>query len=121
LLFMGIVAYLPGGLAGIVFVHLVALRARRLAPIVRSYLAVLPFGLAAAVGAILLVEMAYRRSTQPESGATMKLFWVSMDTSKPWPWLAAIALMAIGGFVARRLWPRVNDAWGAVGAATARG
>ena len=117
LLFMGIVAYLPGGLAGVVLFHLAALRARLLAPIVRSYLVVAPFALAAAVGAILLVEMAYRRSTQPEAGATMKLFWVSMDTSKPWPWLAAIALMAIGGFAARRLWPKVNDAWGAVSAA----
>jgi len=118
LLFMGIVAYLPGGLAGLLLVHLTALRARRLAPIVRSYLVVAPFALAAFVGAILLLEMAYRRTTQPEGGAMMKLFWVSMDTSKPWPWLAAIALMAIGGFVARRLWPKVNDAWGAVSAAT---
>ena len=117
LFFMGIVAYVPGGLAGLLLIHLTALRARMLAPIVRSYLAVAPFALAAAVGAILLIEMAYRRSTQPEAGTTMKLFWMPMDTSKPWPWLAAIALMAIGGFVVRRLWPKVNDAWGAVSAA----
>ena len=117
LLFMGIVAFLPGGLAGLLLIHLTALRARRLAAIVRSYLLVAPFALAATIGAILLVEMAYRRSTQPEAGATMKLFWISMNTSKPWPWLAAIVLLVAGGFIARRLWPRVNDAWGAVSAA----
>jgi len=117
LLFMGIVAYLPGGLAGILLIHLTALRARMLGPIVRSYLVVLPFALAAVAGAIILIEIAYRRSTQPELGATLKLFWMSMDTSKPWPWLAAIAMVAVGGFVARRLWARVDEAWGAVGAA----
>ncbi len=116
LLFMGIVAYLPGGLAGIVIIHLAALRARALAAIVRSYLVVLPFVLAAAVGAILLIEIAYRRSTQPEAGAVMTLFWVSMDTSTPWPWLAAVALLVAGFAIARLLWHRVNDAWSAVGA-----
>jgi branched-chain amino acid transport system permease protein len=116
LLFMGIVAYLPGGLAGIVIIHLAALRARVLAPIVRSYLVVLPFALAAAVGAIVLIEIAYRRSTQPEAGTVMTLFWMSMDTSKPWPWLAAVALMVAGGAIARRLWTRVHEAWNAVAA-----
>jgi MYXO-CTERM domain-containing protein len=41
----------------------------------------------------------------------MRLFGVSIDTSTPWPWLAALALLAIGAFLARRSFAKVKDAW----------
>ena len=115
LLFMGIVAFVPGGLAGLVTMHLAALRTRALAPIVRSYAAALPFAVLASVGAIMLIEIAYRRSTQPEAGTLMKLFWIPMDTAKPWPWLVAAALVAAGVAALLRLWPRVSQAWASAG------
>jgi len=111
LLFMGIVAFVPGGLAGLVMIHLTALRTRAIAPILRSYLAALPFAAAASLGAVTLIEIAYRRSTQPEAGTLMKLFWISMDTAKPWPWIVAALLLAAGALALLRLWPRVSAAW----------
>ena len=115
LLFMGIVAFVPGGLAGLVTMHLAALRTRALAAIARSYAAALPFALLASAGAITLIEIAYRRSTQPEAGTRMKLFWIPMDTAKPWPWLAAAVLLAVGAAALLRLWPRVSRAWASAG------
>ena len=115
LLFMGIVAFVPGGLAGLVTMHLSALRTRALASIVRSYLAALPFALLASLGAVTLIEIAYRRSTQPEAGTLMKLFWISMDTGKPWPWIVAAVLVAGGAAALLRLWPRVSAAWALAG------
>ena len=54
----------------------------------------------------MLIEIVYRRSTQPEAGALMKLFWIQLDTSKPWPWLAAAVLLAGGIALLRRALPR---------------
>ena len=111
LLFMAIVAYVPGGLAGLVNMHLAALRTRALPSIVRSYLVAFPFALAASLGAVTLIEIAYRRSTQPDAGALMKLFWIPMDTARPWPWLGAAAALVAGAAALRALWPRVAAAW----------
>jgi branched-chain amino acid transport system permease protein len=115
LLFMGIVAFVPGGLAGLVTMHLSALRTRALGPIARSYLAALPFALVASLGAVTLIEIAYRRSTQPEAGTLMKLFWIPMDTARPWPWIVASMLAAGGAAALLRLWPRVSAAWALAG------
>jgi hypothetical protein len=67
--------------------------------------------LVAACGAILLLEMTYRRATQLEAGAKMRLFGVELDTSTPWPWLAAIASLAFGAFALRLSVRGVRDAW----------
>jgi hypothetical protein len=55
--------------------------------------------------------MAYRRATQVEAGAQMRFFGVGLETSTPWPWLAAIALLASGAFALRWSMRRVRDAW----------
>ena len=71
----------------------------------------LPFALAASLGVVTLVEIVYRRATQPEAGALMRLFWIPMDTAKPWPWLAAGLVAAVGLYASARLWPRIRAAW----------
>jgi branched-chain amino acid transport system permease protein len=111
LFFMAVVLYLPGGLAGIVMMHVPFLRARKMGRVLRAYALGFAPVLAMLLGTVTLIEMAYRRSTQPEAGARMKLFWVSMDTATPWPWLGA-ALLVAGGYVAWRwIRPRVTAAW----------
>ena len=115
LLFMGIVAFVPGGLAGLAMMHLAALRTHALPAIARSYLVALPFALVASTGAVTLIEIAYRRATQPEAGTLMKLFWIPMDTAKPWPWIGAALLAAAGAFALYRAWPRVASAWAEAG------
>ena len=111
LLFMGIVAFVPGGLAGLATMHAAALRTRARGAIAAAYLRAAPFALIAALGAVSLIEMAYRRATQPEAGARMKLFGVTLDTATPWPWLGAALLAAGGMYAVRRLGPRIAAAW----------
>jgi hypothetical protein len=41
----------------------------------------------------------------------MRLFWIDMDSSTPWPWLAAIALLVVGFWLFRRSLPAVAEAW----------
>jgi branched-chain amino acid transport system permease protein len=111
LFFMAIVLFAPGGLAGLIMMHGAIARTRAFAGVIKSYcLAAVP-ALVMLVGAVALLEINYRLSTQPESGSRMKLFWIGIDTSTPWPWAIA-ALLAIGGFYAfRRTWRVVATAW----------
>ena len=59
----------------------------------------------------MLLEINYRRATQPDTGARMRLFWMDVDTSSVWPWLSAIALLAGGAFLFNRCRRLVANAW----------
>ena len=111
LFFMAIVLFAPGGLAGLIMMHGPIIRTRAFRSLLKAYaIAAIP-ALVMLLGAIVLLEINYRLSTQPESGSRMKLFWVGFDTAAPWPWIVA-GLLAVGGFYAfRKMWPRVSTAW----------
>jgi branched-chain amino acid transport system permease protein len=115
LLFMGVVLYSPGGLAGWAMLHAEALRrgeAWRLAP---SYALVAPTIAAGVAGAILMIELALRFFQQePGDGAVLRLFSLNLDANAAAPWIAALALLAAGIGCGRLLWPRIGDAWGVV-------
>jgi branched-chain amino acid transport system permease protein len=111
LFFMLFVLFAPRGLAGLIVMHKEVARTRAFFGLLRAYAIALVPTIVAAVGAILLLEMNYRRATQPEAGPKMTLFWIDMDSSTPLPWLAAIVLLAIGFWLFRRSLPVVSSAW----------
>ncbi len=111
LFFMAIVLYAPGGLAGLIMMHVPILRTRAFADVLKCYAIALMPALAVLAGAVALLEINYRLSTQPEAGSRMKIFGIAIDTAMPWPWLCAVVLL-VGGFIAfRRTWPAVSAAW----------
>lgn len=111
LFFMAMVLFAPGGLSGLLVMHRPILKTRAFYSVVKTYaIAAIP-ALIAAIGAIMLLEINYRRATQPDAGAQMRLFWVNMDTATPWPWLAALVLLAAGAFFFYRYRPSVAQAW----------
>jgi branched-chain amino acid transport system permease protein len=109
--FIVIVLFAPGGLVGLVLVHAPLARARLLRRVVPSYLVAAVPALVMAFGASLLLEMSYRRATKPELGSRMRLFWTDLDVSRPWPWLAALVLIAVGFYGFRRSWALVAAGW----------
>jgi branched-chain amino acid transport system permease protein len=111
LFFMAIVLFAPGGLAGLIMMHGPIVRTRAFGSVIKAYaLAAVP-ALVMLLGAVVLLEINYRLSTEPESGSRMSLFWVGIDTATPWPWAVA-ALLAVGGFYAfRKTWRHVAAAW----------
>ena len=111
LFFIAAVLFAPGGLAGLLLMHRPILRTGAFADVLKSYATAAVPVLVAACGAILLLEMTYRRATQLEAGAQMRLFGVGLDTSRPWPWLAAVALLAFGAFALRWSVRGVRAAW----------
>jgi branched-chain amino acid transport system permease protein len=113
LFFILMILYAPGGLANLVDMHVRILPTNACRRLIGAYALALGPALALAGGAVVLIEMSYRLSTQPELGTVIELFGVHVDAASGWSWIAAAA--AIGGGVSglRRAWPRVATAWNA--------
>jgi branched-chain amino acid transport system permease protein len=111
LFFMAVVLFAPGGLAGLLLMHAPLLRNRGWVGVLKAYAIALLPALVMIAGAATLLEINYRRATQPEAGPRVTLFGVTMDTSTPWPWLTAIGLIITGFYAFRRSWPLVAAAW----------
>jgi branched-chain amino acid transport system permease protein len=111
LFFMVIIVFAPAGLSGLIMMHAPIVRTRAFGQVLRSYAIALVPAVAMAAGAILLIEMSYRLSTQPELGTRMRLLWVALDAATPWPWIGAAALLAAGFLTFRRTWRVVAAAW----------
>jgi branched-chain amino acid transport system permease protein len=91
--------------------HAPLLRTAAFPGLLRAYgLALVPTVVMLA-GAIMVLEISYRLSTQPESGTRISLLRMSVDAATPWPWLAAALLLAAGFVAFRRTWPGVAAAW----------
>ncbi len=111
LFFLVTILFAPSGLAGLIMMHGPIVRTRALWRVLRAYAIALVPATVMATGAVLLIEMSYRVSTQPELGTRMRIVWITVDVASPWPWIAAIALLAGGFSVFRKTWPIVAAAW----------
>jgi branched-chain amino acid transport system permease protein len=111
LFFSAAVLFAPGGLAGLLSMHAPLIRTRAWIGVVKAYAIAAVPALAMLAGAVVLLEINYRRATQPEAGSRMTFFGTTVDTSTPWPWLTAIAFVIIGFYAFRRSWPLVRRAW----------
>src|SRR5438105_4182873 len=81
--FMAIVGFAPSGLAGLILMHRPIIRTHAFWHVLRAYVIALAPASVMAMGAVFLVEMSYRVSTQPELGTRMRLFWVTVDAAAP--------------------------------------
>ena len=111
LLFMLVIVFAPAGLAGLILMHGPIVRTRSFADVVRAYALALVPAIIMAIGVVLIVEMSYRLSTQPELGTRMRLLGIALDAETAWPWIGGVA-MAVAGFAAFRFtWPIIAAAW----------
>ena len=112
LFFMAIVLFAPGGLAGLIMMHAPIVRTRAFRGVLRSYgVALLP-ALVMLVGAVALLEINYRLSTQPEAGSRMKLFGIGDRCGDAVAVARRRRCSLVGGFFAfRTTWPVVAAAW----------
>jgi branched-chain amino acid transport system permease protein len=113
LLFIVVVMYSPGGIAGWLALHEPLYRGRQLGRIVPAYaINAVPL-IVLIAGGILLIELAYQALVRaPTEGPEMTLFNISMSSYSAIPWLVAVVLFLGGAFALRRTWPLVQDSWG---------
>lgn len=109
--FIVTILFAPTGLAGLIMMHGAIVHTKGFWRVLRAYAVAFVPAIFMAIGAVLLVEMSYRVSTQPELGTRMRIAWIAVDAATPWPWIAAIALLAGGFHVFRKTWPIVAAAW----------
>ncbi len=111
IIFIGIVMFAPGGIAGLLMMHRPLVRAGSWPVVIPSYLlAALPT-LVFALGIILSIETVAHYTASEGEGNIINLLGVPFDTTAPTTWAVA-ALLVVGGFlIARLTWRRVADAW----------
>ena len=115
LLFIGVVSFAPSGVAGWLMRHWEAARSgelRRLAP---AYALVAPGLAAGLIGAVTLIELAYHQLAAVRGeDSPLSLFGVAIAGSSAAPWSVGLLLLATGAGATILVWPKVEDAWGAV-------
>jgi branched-chain amino acid transport system permease protein len=111
IIFIGIVMFAPGGIAGLLMMHRPLIRARSLGMVIPSYLVAALPTLAFALGIILAIETVAHYTASQGDGNIINLFGIPFDATKPVTWVTA-AVLVIGGFlVARLTWQRVAETW----------
>jgi branched-chain amino acid transport system permease protein len=121
LLFIGMVMFVPEGIAGLLARQRPLLQARQLHRVLPFYaLALLP-GLAALIGLSLVIEMTYQLTVHASDGPAMVFCYVRFNANTPPPWLVAAVLLAGGTWLFRRAARATGHAYGeALAAAQAR-
>jgi branched-chain amino acid transport system permease protein len=111
LMFIAVVMFAPGGLAGLLMMHAPLLRARTLHRLAGPYALLSAAAALAALGLILLIELTHRLIAKAADGSTLRMFAVSFDAASPVPWIVTIALVVGGALLVRLVWPLVMRAW----------
>jgi branched-chain amino acid transport system permease protein len=115
LLFIGMVMFAPGGIAGLIFMHeplwyAGAYRAL-FARLIPAYIVAFVPALIALVGLILIIEMTFRLMVKASEGTSMTFFSVPLDAASAIPWSVAVVLLIGGIVLLRRVLPVVSAAW----------
>ena len=100
-LFIVMVMYAPGGLIGLIFMHVPIWRAGRLRELLLPYARAFPPALLVMLGFVLLVELASFTTIGAAQGKKFTIGGHLIDTTAPLPWVVALAALVRG-----RLWLR---------------
>ncbi|WGS28754.1 branched-chain amino acid ABC transporter permease [Bradyrhizobium sp. ISRA464] len=111
IIFIGIVMFAPGGIAGILMKHRPLIRAGTLRTVIPSYLVAAIPTLALVLGIILTIETVARYTASEGEGNTINLVGIPFVATAPTTWAAAAVLLVGGFLVARITWRRVAEAW----------
>lgn len=113
LIFILMVMFAPGGLAGLVMLHLPLMR-HGTWPMVLPYYGLMAVPAVLGVGGLVaLIETAHHQLVKAASeGPAMKLFGIAYNSNAVTPWLVALVLIAAGLWLGRLWGPKLADAFG---------
>jgi branched-chain amino acid transport system permease protein len=110
-LFVATVMFFPGGLAGLIMMHVPAVKLGKWKLLILPYLKTLLPAAIGILGLCALVEMTFHYRHGATGDNEMTLFWTTFDSHTVMPWLIAGAIAAIGIGIAKRTAPDLRDAW----------
>lgn len=116
LIFIGVVLFAPGGIAGLLMMHRPLARAGTIGHLLPAYSVALLPTLTLTCGVILIIETVSRFLGHSGGSVVVRLLGIPFDTSRPATWIIG-AVLTLGGFiVARKSWRRIAEAWDRTGA-----
>jgi branched-chain amino acid transport system permease protein len=110
-LFILMVTYAPGGIAGLIVMHQPFWRAGRLRRLVGPYAELLVPGLLVALGFVLLVELCSFLTIGAAQGKQFQLSRLTVDPGSPTPWAGGAILLVAGGLWLWRAGRRCRAVW----------
>ncbi|WP_315831354.1 branched-chain amino acid ABC transporter permease [Bradyrhizobium prioriisuperbiae] len=111
LIFIAVIMFAPGGIAGLLMKHRPVLRAGMIGTVLRSYLAALVPTAAMLAGLVLAIEIVVHHTVNASDDPNIKAFGMSFNAASPLIWGLAAALIVVGYIVARKTWTYVAHAW----------
>ena len=119
LMFIAVVMFAPGGLAGLVLMHVPLARAGVLGRVVPSYLLAIVPAVMLLLGFVMLIEMTVQLAVKQSEGPAMKLFGVAFSAATAGPWLLMLGLLIVAFLLFRLIMPRMAAAWDSARASAA--
>jgi branched-chain amino acid transport system permease protein len=113
-LFIVMVMYAPGGLIGLIFMHVPIWRIGRLRELTVPYLRAFPPALLILLGFVLLVELTSFTTIGAAQGKKFAIGGNVIDTTAPMPWLVALAALGLGALWMRREARGFRERWDAL-------
>jgi len=122
LLFVFMVMYAPGGIAGIISAHFAPWRAGLVHRLLPGYALALVPALLAIAGLVGVVEMGYQLSLAYDPSTPIDLFYMEVDATSIGSWIVALVVLGVGvagvlgaSRVVRSRWGDVNRSMNASG------
>ncbi|MAY47921.1 MAG: branched-chain amino acid ABC transporter permease [Rhodobacteraceae bacterium] len=110
-LFVAAVMFFPGGLAGVLMMHMPPLILGKLHLLVKPYIKTLIPALISILATAGFVEILFHARHAPVGDDRMTVYWITFSHLNPVPWIVC-AVLSLGGFwLAKRTAPELAAAW----------
>lgn len=110
-LFVATVMFFPGGLAGVLMMHVPAWKLGKLHTLIVPYIKTVIPAAIGILGLSALLELVFHARHGVEGDNEITLFWTVFDTHSVLPWALALVAAAGGLWVARMTAPALRSAW----------
>lgn len=111
ILFLATVMFFPGGLAGVLAMHMLPWKLGRIGQLVVPYAKMLIPALAMIFGTAAVLEILFHARHAGVGQEEMTLFGLTFGSHDPLPLVTAIAIMVAGFWAAAKLAPDLKAAW----------
>lgn len=111
-LFLATVMFFPGGLAGLMAMHVPVVKLGKMNMLIMPYIKTLLPGAVGLLALSGLIEVIFHAKHATADDHEMSIFWTSFSTHDILPWVVLIALTVGGLWLARRNAPELKEAWG---------
>ena len=103
--------YAPGGLIGLIYMHMPIWRAGRMRELLVPYGRAFPPAVLVLLGFVFLVELASFTTIGAAQGKKFKIAGNLIDTTASLPWIVAIGFLVLGGLWLRREAHNFRQRW----------